>query len=88
MDFAPEHNRLELEAIEAAERDRRARSAADRRVRYRVSRHPAGSGARSIPGPYEWYEQGIRRYGFHGISHQYVSRRAAEILGREPGCGW
>ncbi|GHO44889.1 acetate/propionate family kinase [Ktedonospora formicarum] len=34
------------------------------------------------PLPYELYEQGIRRYGFHGISHQYCSRRAAEILQR------
>jgi len=32
------------------------------------------------PIPYEWYEKGIRRYGFHGISHQYCSRRTAEIL--------
>ena len=33
--------------------------------------------------PYSLYEQhGIRRYGFHGTSHQYVSTRAAEILGR------
>ena len=32
--------------------------------------------------PYSHYEQhGIRRYGFHGTSHQYVSTRAAEILG-------
>lgn len=36
------------------------------------------------PLPYELYEQGIRRYGFHGISHQYCSRRATEILQREP----
>jgi acetate kinase len=28
---------------------------------------------------------GIRRYGFHGTSYQYVSRVAAETLGREPG---
>ena len=35
------------------------------------------------PGPYAWYEQGIRRYGFHGISHQYCAQRAAEILGKE-----
>jgi len=33
------------------------------------------------PGPYEWLDQGIRRYGFHGISHQYASRRTADILG-------
>ena len=32
--------------------------------------------------PYEYYAQdGIRRYGFHGTSHSYVSKRAAEILG-------
>jgi acetate kinase len=33
--------------------------------------------------PYEWYEQRrIRRYGFHGTSHHYVSRKAAAILER------
>jgi acetate kinase len=33
--------------------------------------------------PYELYEKyGIRRYGFHGISHRYVARRAAAIMGR------
>ena len=35
------------------------------------------------PGPYAWVDQGIRRYGFHGISHQYTSRRAAAILDRD-----
>lgn len=35
------------------------------------------------PLPYQVYEEyGIRRYGFHGTSHQYVSERAAVILGR------
>lgn len=34
------------------------------------------------PGPYDWQQQGIRRYGFHGISHQYCTQRTAEILGR------
>lgn len=33
--------------------------------------------------PYEYYkEYGIRKYGFHGTSHKYVSQRAAEMLGR------
>lgn len=33
--------------------------------------------------PYEYYQKyGIRKYGFHGTSHKYVSQRAAEILGR------
>lgn len=33
--------------------------------------------------PYKYYsEDGVRRYGFHGTSHRYVSARAAEFLGR------
>lgn len=33
--------------------------------------------------PAEWYdEHRVRRYGFHGTSHRYVSHRAAEMLGR------
>ena len=33
--------------------------------------------------PYEYYEKyGVRRYGFHGTSHKYVSQQAAEMLGR------
>lgn len=33
------------------------------------------------PLPYKYYaEDGVRRYGFHGTSHRYVSQRAAEIL--------
>ena len=35
--------------------------------------------------PYEFYEKyGVRRYGFHGTSHQYVTQRAAEMLGKDP----
>ena len=34
--------------------------------------------------PKEWIERfGLRRYGFHGLSHAYASRRAAELLGRD-----
>lgn len=33
--------------------------------------------------PYEWYEKyGIRRYGFHGTSHRYVSAEAAKLVGK------
>ena len=33
--------------------------------------------------PYEYYEKyKVRRYGFHGTSHSYVSKRAAEFLGK------
>ena len=35
--------------------------------------------------PYEYYEKkGVRRYGFHGTSHHYVSLRAAQFLQRRP----
>ena len=34
--------------------------------------------------PYEYYEKyKVRRYGFHGTSHSFVSKRAAEILGKD-----
>lgn len=34
--------------------------------------------------PYEYYEKyGIRRYGFHGTSHRYISRRCAEFMGEK-----
>lgn len=34
--------------------------------------------------PYEYYEKyGIRKYGFHGTSHKYVSDRCAEIMGKD-----
>ncbi len=36
--------------------------------------------------PYEYFENDdIRRYGFHGTSHRYVSARAIELLGNKPG---
>ena len=35
--------------------------------------------------PYEWYEDHkVRRYGFHGTSHKFVSLAAAEFLGKKP----
>jgi acetate kinase len=35
--------------------------------------------------PYEWYTKyGVRKYGFHGTSHKYVSLRAADMLGKQP----
>ncbi len=36
--------------------------------------------------PYEYYEKyGVRRYGFHGTSHRYVSARCCELLGKVEG---
>lgn len=39
----------------------------------------------NLPVPWKWTEEyGIRRYGFHGISHAYCAGKAAEILDRDP----
>jgi acetate kinase len=38
--------------------------------------------ARTYPGPFEWVEQGLIRYGFHGTSFRYAQRRVADIIGR------
>jgi acetate kinase len=36
------------------------------------------------PLPYEYYEKyGVRKYGFHGTSHRYVSKRAADMMGKD-----
>jgi acetate kinase len=35
------------------------------------------------PLPHQWLEQGIRKYGFHGISHEYCADRAAQLLNRD-----
>ena len=33
--------------------------------------------------PYEYYEKyGVRKYGFHGTSHRYVSAKMAELMGK------
>ena len=37
-----------------------------------------------FPVPMEWYENyKVRRYGAHGTSHQYVSQRCAELMGKD-----
>lgn len=38
----------------------------------------------TYPVPYEYYEKyAVRRYGFHGTSHRYVSQRCAELMGKD-----
>ncbi len=44
---------------------------------------PAAAATYALPS--EWRKRwGLRRFGFHGLSHAYASRRAAELLGRAP----
>ncbi|BAZ00125.1 acetate kinase [Tolypothrix tenuis PCC 7101] len=79
--LAPIHNPAAVEGIEAIEQ-----SLGDVKqvAVFDTGFHATIPDAAAIyPGPYEWVEQGIRRYGFHGISHQYCAQRAADILGRD-----
>lgn len=78
--LAPSHNPANLEGIELMEmllNDVPQIAVFDTAFHSDI---PAA--AATYPGPYEWVDQGIRRYGFHGISHQYCANRAAQILGR------
>jgi acetate kinase len=80
--FAPEHNRLEVEAIDQMEL--LLGPEVPQVAVFDTAFHATMPEAAYVyPGPYGWVEQGIRRFGFHGISHQYVSRRAAELMGRQ-----
>ena len=82
-EFAPVHNPINLEGIEAVEKILpNVPQVAVFDTAFHSDLPPA---AFVYPGPYEWLEEGIRRYGFHGISHQYCARRAAEILNRDSG---
>ncbi|MBW4687472.1 MAG: acetate kinase [Komarekiella atlantica HA4396-MV6] len=79
--LAPAHNPAALEGIEAIEK---SLGDVTQVAVFDTGFHSTLPEAAAIyPGPYEWIEQGIRRYGFHGISHQYCSQRAAHILGRD-----
>jgi acetate kinase len=79
--LAPNHNPANLEGIELMAQllgDIPQVAAFDTAFHSQI---PAA--AATYPGPYNWVEQGIRRYGFHGISHQYCAHRAAQLLGRD-----
>ncbi len=78
--FAPLHNRAELEGMEIVSRllGRVPQVAVFDTGFHRTMPLSAATYA----GPYEWFEQGIRRYGFHGINHQYCAQRAAHLLGK------
>jgi acetate kinase len=78
--LAPTHNPANLEGIEAIEQ---ILPQIPQVVVFDTAFHSTLPIAAAVyPGPYEWLEQGIRRYGFHGISHQYCVQRAAQILGK------
>jgi acetate kinase len=82
--FAPLHNRLELDGIALIETlFEKCRVVVPQVAVFDTGFHSSLPDAAAIyPGPYEWAEQGIRKFGFHGINHQYCAGRAAQILGK------
>jgi acetate kinase len=79
--IAPLHNKAGLQGIEIAEKlfpGKRQVAVFDTGFHRTMPPYAA-----VYPGPYEWFDRGIRRYGFHGINHEYCAHRAARMLGRE-----
>jgi acetate kinase len=77
-DFAPVHNPANLEGIEAIEA---LLGEVPQVAVFDTAFHSTlPAVAYTYPGPYAWLDQGIRRYGFHGISHQYAAQRTAQLL--------
>lgn len=78
--FAPLHNSANAAGIEAIRKLKSAMpqvAVFDTAFHNTISREVA-----TYPGPASWWDEGIRRYGFHGTSHRYCSRKSAEIVGR------
>jgi len=79
--FAPLHNRAELEGMEVVEKlVGPVPQVAVFDTGFHSQMPPA---AKMYPGPYEWFSDGIHRYGFHGINHQYCAGRASRLLDRK-----
>ena len=80
LSFAPLHNRVELEGIELIEKEC---GAVPQVAVFDTSFHSELPEAAAIyAGPYEWAARGIRKFGFHGINHEYCAERAAQLLAK------
>ena len=84
IDLAPLHNPPALEALAEARKqlpDVPHVAAFDTAFHAKIP-----SFARTYPVPPKWTEEwGIRKFGFHGLSHEYCARKAAEYLIGQPG---
>lgn len=78
--FAPLHNKLNADGIQAAQN---LLPGAKQIAVFDTSFHRTIPDEAAIyPLPYDWYQhERIKRYGFHGINHEYVTHRAASMLG-------
>ncbi len=81
--LAPLHIRAELEGMEIIER---ALGAVPQIAVFDTGFYRQMPQAAAVyPGPYNWLEKDIRRYGFHGINHQYCAGRTAQLLRKDVG---
>ena len=81
--LAPLHQPAALDAMSAVAREMPRLPAVACLDTAFHSRMPPAAATYALPP--EWVERhGLRRFGFHGLSHAYASRRAAELLGRPP----
>lgn len=81
-DLAPLHNLADLEGIEILEKlypDKPQFAVFDT-----AFHHTLPKKAKIYAVPYEWYEEGIQRFGFHGINYQYCTKQAEKLLGKLP----
>lgn len=81
-ELAPLHNPAGLSAIEAC--TKKMKPGTPQIAVFDTAFHQTMPPEAYLYGfPYEYYEKmGIRKYGFHGTSHRYVSKRAAQIVGK------
>lgn len=81
--LAPLHNPPALDGIRTLQRLRPERPAV---ACFDTAFHSTLPPEASVYGiPWEWTEElGVRRYGFHGLSHSYAFRRVAELMRRRP----
>lgn len=80
--LAPVHNPANLEGIDAIEQilGQEVPQVAVFDTAFHATMPAA---AATYPGPYEWVEKNILRYGFHGTSHQYCAEKVAALIGRD-----
>jgi acetate kinase len=79
--LAPLHNLAALSGIEAAERS--LVPGTPQVAVFDTAFHASlPAPAYTYAGPREWVDAGLRRFGFHGINHEYVAHRTARILDR------
>ena len=80
-ELAPLHNPANLEGIRAC-RQALGESVPQFAVFDTAFHRTLPEAATVYAGPYAWVEQGLVRYGFHGTSYRYASRKSLEIIQR------